>query len=292
MTLRNYILFILLVTFLYSCFDSTQRKKYSITTYFESFDSAHVSLKNLGKKFKYTYEEYNSDSNLILQNQYATNNEDEWGKLIEKTKTFYNGKQKIKAKIEGGTPYEKSDDWRDRYKEIDTYEYAGEELTKWLRDGKLHEEYKYNGQKKMIEKRADFFNSDSSKFSIVRYTYSNGLKVRAKYIPIDTIYGGIDTFIYKNNKLVEKNSYGVNGKMIEHRVIIRNQKGQAIEEKWKNPFLDWRKNEDGKWVNAEFNQMNKYFYDNEGRLLRTEYYRADEYYRSYQLFTIYEFKYN
>jgi len=291
---RNSILFLLIPTLLSACVDRTQNKKYSITTYFTSFDSSYASSGNLGENSKYSYEEYNSDSNLIYRELYTTEyqSDDNWGKLDEKTKFFYKGKQKIKAEIEGGTPYKKSDGWRDRYKETDTYEYTGGQLTKWLRNGMPHEEYKYNGQKEMIEKRVYFSSSDSSQMSGARFTYSNGLKIKAEYFPVDSIYTSVDTFIYKNNKLVEKDSYTSKGKQTGHRVIIRDDKGRIVEEKWKDPILDWRQNIDGKWFNAEFNQMNKYFYDNKGRPLRTEYYRADEYYRSYKLFTIYEFRYN
>ncbi|MEP6948440.1 MAG: hypothetical protein ABI863_04175 [Ginsengibacter sp.] len=57
--------------------------------------------------------------------------------LFEKTKFFYDGKQKIRAEIDGGTPYKKSDRWRDRYKKTDTYKYTGGQLTKWIPNSKL-----------------------------------------------------------------------------------------------------------------------------------------------------------
>lgn len=293
MTLRKSILLLLISTLFSACFNMTWHKKYAITEYFTSFNNSYLSSGNLGKKFKYSYEEYNSDSNLIYQELYTTEYQSDsiWGKLYEKTKFFYNGNQKTKAEIEGGTPYEKSSGWRDRYKETDTYEYTGGQLTKWLTDGKLHEEYKYNSQKEMIEKRL-YFSSDSSDFVDARNTYLNGLKIKSEYFPVDTIYTAVDTFIYKNNKLVEKDSYNSKGERTGHAIIIRNEKGQAIEEKWKDPMLDWRKNVNGQWVNAEFNQENKNFYDSEGRLLKTEYYRSDDYYRSYKLITIYEFQYD
>ena len=96
---RNSI-FILLVAFLFSaCFNNTQKKKYSVTTYFTSFDSSHTSLENLNKKFKYSYEEFNSDSNLIYKEQFTTpsNADNDWGKLSEKEKYFYNNKKKSKS---------------------------------------------------------------------------------------------------------------------------------------------------------------------------------------------------
>ncbi|HWB27754.1 MAG TPA: hypothetical protein VG738_19905 [Chitinophagaceae bacterium] len=268
--------------------------KYSVTTYFTSFDSDHVSPRNLGKKFIYSYEKYNADSNLILQNQYAslTDNEDEWGKLIKVTRFFYNGKQKLKAEMEGGMPRKKDDGWSNKYKEVDTYVYTGGQLTRWLKDGKPREEYKYNDQKEMIEKRVYLFSSDSSKFAGIHYAYAGGLKIKAQYFPVDTLYTSVDTFIYKNNKLVEEDSYKSNGEQTRHVVMIRDKKGRVTEEKWKDPILDWRKNVDGKWVNAEFNQENKYFYNSGGHPLKTEYYRSDEYCRSYQLVAVYEFKYD
>lgn len=288
MTLRNSILLLLISTLFCACFNMTWHKKYSITVYITSFDSAHVSPGNFEKKIKYSYEEYNSDSNLIYQELYTNEyqSDDKWGKLYEKTRFFYNGKQKIKAEIEGGTPYQKSNGWRERYKEKDIYEYSGGQLTKWLRDGMPHEEYKYNGQKEMIEKRVYFSSSDSSQMSGVRFTYSNGLKIKAEYFPVDTLYTSVDTFIYKNNKLVEKDSYTSKGKQTEHRVIIRDDKGRAVEEKWKDPYIGWRYGKNGKIDNDEFYQINKYFYDDKGRPLKTEFYDLGN------LMTIYEFKYD
>jgi hypothetical protein len=98
-TIRDSI-FLLSVSFLFSaCFNSTQKKKYYVTAYFISFDSSHVSLKNLKRKFKYSYEEFNADSNLICKEQFATPFDDEinWGKLSEKEKYFYNNEKKTKA---------------------------------------------------------------------------------------------------------------------------------------------------------------------------------------------------
>ena len=95
MTPRSSILLLLVPALLSACFDNTQKKKYSITTYFTSFDSSSNSMGNEGKKFKYSYEEYNSDSNLIYQELYATPDRfgNDWGKLFEKTKFYYNGKE-------------------------------------------------------------------------------------------------------------------------------------------------------------------------------------------------------
>lgn len=288
MTLRNLILLVFISTLFSTCFDLAWHKKYSVTVYYTSFDSSYISSGNFGKKFKYSYEEYNSDSNLIYQELYTTNHEsdDNWGKLDEKTKFFYHGKQKIKAEIEGGTPYKKGDGWRDRYKETDTYEYIGGQLSKWLRNGMPHEEYKYNRLKEMIEKRVYFSSSDSSQMAGAHFTYANGLKIKAVYFPVDSLYTSVDTFIYKNNKLVEKDSYTNKGKQTEHRVFIRDDKGRAVEEKWKDPYIGWRYNRNGKIDNDEYYQINKYFYDDKGRQLKTEFYDIG------YLMTIYEFKYD
>jgi hypothetical protein len=95
MTLHNSILLLLVPALLSACFDSTQKKKYSVTTYFTSFDGSSNSMGKEGQKFKYSYEEYNSDSNLVYQELYAATNNfgDMWGKLFEKTKFFYAGKE-------------------------------------------------------------------------------------------------------------------------------------------------------------------------------------------------------
>jgi hypothetical protein len=283
MSLRNSILLLSIPIFLSACFDSTQKKKYSVTTYFTSFDSSSNSMGKEGQKFKYSYEEYNSDSNLIYQELYATTNNfgDMWGKLLEKTKFFYKGKDKIKAEIEFGTPYNKSDEWREKGKYIDTYEYSSNELSKWISDGKVKEEYAYNN-KKELEKQIIY---SANILGYYHFTYSNGLKIKKQYFAADTIFL-IDTFIYdKNNKLVDTYSYDSEGKTVGHRRIVRNDKGQAIEEKWKEPYIGWRARKDGQLIEDEFYQINKYYYDSKGRSVKTEFYDIGN------LKTVYEFKY-
>lgn len=80
------------------------QKKYAITTYFTNFDSSITPSTKVGKRFKYSYEEFNSDSNMIYQEIYGSSstlyNEDMWGKLLEKTTFFYKDKNKVRAEIE------------------------------------------------------------------------------------------------------------------------------------------------------------------------------------------------
>src|SRR5215813_7129664 len=104
MPLRNSIFLLLVPVFFNACFNSTKKKKYSVTIYFTSFDSSHVSSKNLNKLFKYSYEEFSGDSNLIYKEQFTTpfNDDRDWGKLSEKEKYFYNDKKKTKAEREFG----------------------------------------------------------------------------------------------------------------------------------------------------------------------------------------------
>jgi hypothetical protein len=293
MRLRNSLLLLSIPILLSACFDSTQKKKYSVTTFFTSFDSAHVSLKNLNKKFKYSYEEFNADSNLIYKEQFTTtfNDDNKWGKLSEIEKYIYDGKKKIKADREYGIYLSNSQLGRGKGKGTYTYEYTNGELTKWLVDQKLSESYKYNRQKELVELHM-YFGSDTSNSSYSVNTYFNGLKIRSEYFPFDSIHTSVDTFIYKNNKLIEKNSFNKKGDTTAHRVFILDGRGEVIEEKWKEPFLDWRQRENGQWINAEFNQGNRYFYDPRGRPIKTEYYRSDEHYGLEKLVTVYDFQYD
>ena len=71
MTLRNLILLFFTTLLFAACFDMTRHKKYSITQSFISYDSSDNSKGQEGKKFKYAYEEYNADSNLIYQEIYT-----------------------------------------------------------------------------------------------------------------------------------------------------------------------------------------------------------------------------
>ena len=82
-------------TLLSACSDSTQKKQYSITTYFTSFDSSSNSMGNEGKKFKYSYEEYNSDSNLIYQELYATTDRfgNDWESSLRKQNSIITEKR-------------------------------------------------------------------------------------------------------------------------------------------------------------------------------------------------------
>jgi hypothetical protein len=284
MTLRYSILFLLLPTLVSACSDSTQKKKYSVTTYFTSFDSSGNSMGNHGKKFKYSYEEYNVDSNLIYQELYATpdNFGDMWGKLLEKTKFYYNGKEKVKAEIEYGISYPASELGRGKGKKTDTYEYKDGLLSKWLSDGKLVEDYQYDVAKNLIQKRVTNFDNVPEYY---RFTYRNGLRTKSEYFVADTIWH-VDTFLYdKNNKQIEKISVNGRGERIDRRVIIRNYKGQAIEEKWRKPFTGWL-TKNGEIVYDDFYQTNKYYYDNIGRPAKTEFYELGK------LQIVYEFTYD
>jgi hypothetical protein len=281
MTLRNSILFLFIPTLLSACSDSTQKKQYSITTYFTSFDSSSNSMGNEGKKFKYSYEEYNSDSNLIYQELYATTYRfgNDWGKLFEKTKFYYNGKEKLKAEREFGLAYKPSE----KGKVVYTYEYTSGKLTKWLADGKPVEEYKYNNQNEQVEKRII---NGLNVPEYYRSTYDNGIKTRTQYFVADTIVR-VDTFIYDINKrLIDKYSYDSKGQKAGHTQTLRNVKGQAIEEKWREPFNGWRMRNDGQIIEDEFYQSNKYYYENKGRASKTEFYDIG------RLRIVYEFQYD
>ena len=203
MSLHNSILLLLIPTLVIGCFDSTQKKQYSVTTYFTSFDSSSNSMGKEGQKFKYSYEEYNSDSNLIYQELYATPTDrfgDMWGKLFEKTKFYYNGKEKLKAEREFGIAFRPSE----RGKVVYTYGYTDGQLTKWLSDGKPVEEYKYNNQKDQAEKR---IMNELNVTEYYRFAYDNGLKTKTQYFVADTVVR-VDTFIYDTNKrLIDKYSY-------------------------------------------------------------------------------------
>jgi hypothetical protein len=282
MTLRNSILLLFIPILLSACSDTTQKKQYSITTYFTSFDSSSNSMGKEGLKFKYSYEEYNSDSNLIYQELYATPTNrfgDMWGKLFEKTKFYYNGKNKLKAEREFGLAYKPIERGKVAY----TYEYADGQLTKWLSDGKPVEEYKYNNLKEQAEKRIINGLSVSEYY---RFTYDDGLKTKTEYFVADTIVR-VDTFIYDTNKrLIEKYSYDSKGRKAGHTLTIRNDKGQAVEDKWREPFNGWRMRNDGQIIEDEFYQSNKYYYDNKGRPIKTEFYDIGK------LMTVYEFAYD
>jgi hypothetical protein len=88
-------LFFLLSAALTACFDRANSRKYTIRTYFTSFDS--TSSKK-GQRFNYSYEIYNVDSNRIYREQYVspTDPDKDWGKLSERSTIVYKGRQKEK----------------------------------------------------------------------------------------------------------------------------------------------------------------------------------------------------
>lgn len=285
MTLRYLILFLFITTLVSSCSDNTNKKKYSVTTYFTSLDSSSNSMGKAGQKFKLSYEEYNTDSNMIYQEVYATTDNfgDMWGKLLEKTKFYYNGKQKIKAEKEFGIAYPPSEIGRGKGKVTHIYEYMDGQLVKWLSDGKTIEEYRYDQHGNQIEKR--IINGLNIP-EYYRFTYSNGLRTKSQYFAADTLVR-VDTFHYDNNKrLIEHYTYNYKGEKTAHKVVTRNDKGQAVEEKWREGYDKWRMRNTGEIIEDEFYQANKYYYDSKGRPLKTEFYDLGK------LMTIYEFTYN
>ena len=281
MRLRNLILLFFSTMFFASCFDMTRHKKYSITESFISYDSSDNSKGHEGKKFKYAYEEYNADSNLIYQEIYMNTHSygDMWGKLRRKSNFFYNGKLKTKETIEVKIDYISPEDLGSKGSYTYTYEYSGKNLSKLLYDNKPVEEYQYDRYGNQIERKI-INNSNIPEY--YRFTYHNDLKIKSQYFVSDTIIG-IDTFIYdKNNKRIETISRYGNGELSNIRgrdtVIKRNNAEQIIEKKWREYFLSYS--------DVPFYNVNKYFYDNSGRLFKIEYYFDNK------LKTVYEFEYD
>ena len=164
-------------------------------------------------------------------------------------------------------------------------------MTKWLIDQQLREGYEYNNLKELVKEYGYFGWDSTSPYYTINF-YSKGLKIKSEYFPFDSINASVETFMYKNDKLIEDNSLNKRGDTTAHRVFIYDEKGKLKQEKWKEPFLDWRKGENGQWINAEFNQGNRYFYDRQGRPIRTEYYQLDHYYHSEKIITVYDFQYD
>jgi hypothetical protein len=276
MKLRKIILLLFISTFFGACFKMTSHKKYSMTVSFISYDSSHNSRGKQGKKFKYAYEEYNADSNLIYQEIYANTDYfgDMWGKLMQKSNLFYNGKLIMKATIEVKIAYISPKGSGDKGSYTYTYEYNGQNLSKLLYNSKPVEEYQYDSNGNQIERRM-INKSNISEY--YRFIYRNGLKIEAQNFVADTVVG-TDTFIYdKNNRHIETISRYKDGEITD-TVIKRNKEEQMIEEKWREYFQPYS--------DYPFYDVYKYFYDNNGRL------RKKEYYLDNKLKTVYEFEYD
>jgi hypothetical protein len=281
MTHRNIILLFFASMIFAACFDKTSQKKYSITQSFICYDSSDNSTGQEGRKFKYAYEEYNADSNLIYQEIYMNtdNYGDMWGKLKRKSNFFYNRKLKTKEAIEVKIDYISPTDMGSKGSYSYTYEYKGNSLNKILYDNMPVEEYQYDRNGNQIERKII---NKSNIPEYYRYTYRNNLKIKSQYLVADTIIGS-DTLIYdKNNKHIETISRYGNGELSNIRgrdtVIKRNNEEQIIEKKWKEYFLSYP---DGPFYN-----VNKYSYDSDGRLLKIEYFFDNK------LRTVYDFEYD
>ncbi len=206
-----------------------------------------------------------------------------WGKLLEKTKFYYNGKQKTKADREFGIAYPPSEIGRGKGKGTYIYEYKNGLLVRWLSDAKPIEEYKYDQHGNQIE-RTIINGLNIPEY--YRFTYSSGLQTKSQYFVADTLVH-IDTFLYDNNKrLIENYTYDHKGEKTAHKIITRNDIGQTVEEKWRKGFHSWRMRNSGDIIEDEFYQANKYYYDDKRRLLKTEFYDLGK------LMTVYEFTYN
>ena len=274
MTHRTLILLALTTILFAACNDTTRRKKYSITESFINYDS---SKGQVGKTFKYAYEEYNADSNLIYQEIYTNSTDnfsDMWGKLKEIRNLFYSGRLQTKQIIEIKIPYISPEGGGDKDSYTYSYEYNAKNLTKILFNKKPIEEYRYDSNNHQIERRI------SSKANIpdyYRFIYRNGLKIGAIHYVADSIVG-TDSLTYdKNNKHIGTFSRYKNGNMSD-TLIERNSRGQVIEKKWRAYFKTY--------TDYPFYNTNKYVYDNFGRLIKIEYYLANE------LKTIHQFNYN
>ena len=253
----------------------TRHKKYSITESFISYDSSDNSKGRQGKKFKYAYEEYNADSNMIYQEIYANTDYfgDMWGKLMQKGNLVYSGKLKMKETIEIKTAYISPKGGGDKGSYTYTYEYSGQNLSKRLYNNKPVEEYQYDGSNNQIERRI-INNLNIPEY--YRFTYRNSVKIEAQHFVADTIIG-TDTFIYdNNNRHIETISRWKDRRMFD-TLIKRNDQGLIVEKKWREYFQPYS--------DAPFYDVNKYFYDNTGRLLKIEYYSDNK------LKTVYEFEY-
>jgi uncharacterized protein affecting Mg2+/Co2+ transport len=276
MTLRNLILLLFAIMLFAGCFDMTRHKKYSMTEFFTSYDSSSNSRGKQGKRFKYAYEEYNGDSNMIYQEIYANTDYfgNMWGKLMQKANLYYKGKLKMQATIEVKTAYLMSQGGGDIGSYRYTYEYKGNNLSKLLYANKPVEEYQYDPNNNQTEIK---FINKSNTPQYDRFIYHNSVKISAQYFVADTIVGR-DTLIYdKNNRHIETISGSKNGQTTD-TLITRNNEGRIIEKKWKyyfQPYSDY-----------PFYDVNKYFYDNTGKLVKIEYY-SDK-----KLKTVYEFEYN
>jgi hypothetical protein len=114
------------------CFDPSNSRKYTISSYFTSFDS---TSNKKGQRFKYSYEIYNSDSNMIYQELYADPGypDTEWGKLYERSTIVYDGKR-MKKKIRAyGLAFPEKQTGTVVYK----YEYEKDQVTKCSTIGQL-----------------------------------------------------------------------------------------------------------------------------------------------------------
>lgn len=231
-----------------------RKAAYTVTTYYTSFDSSSSMSGKKGKPVKYSYEEYDKDSNLILEELYSIDDSNTWGHLQRSAKMYYEDGYKIREESGVG-----------KWKVVNSYEYEGGKLKRRLKNGNLYEEYDYDKEGNLVRIKSKEHNS------FCLYNYQRGLKTSSVCFSADTLNSS-DTFIYdKNNYLIEEQYFDSKRNMTFRTSYIRDGNGRLMEERSRNPG-EWRMRGDGEIVDLEFYKVIKRSYDSKGRQIRVEVY--------------------
>jgi len=274
--------FLLLLTLFVLSIGSACREKgkYAVTVYFTSYDSGSWRTidcpEKLGKKFMYSYEEFNADSNVVFAEYYTDKDPRSgscgyWGgKPLQIWQTKWRGKEKLSAKVDYiqtlinvGRAY--------RHAQY-SYQYRDGLLVRLLSKDQTVEAYDYNDHKQMIEKQ-EYYNKTAQRTT--RYSYNNAGKKTTETIFCPSRLYTRDTFLYdKNNRLIEQKRFDSTGRLMGDRQIIRDATGRSVIGKG---------NEDADW--AGWDGETRYYYDRAGYVTKEDYYSEGKLKLKFELIT-------
>jgi hypothetical protein len=239
------------------------KKDYSITTFVTTYDTKGNLL---SKRLKLSYENFNSDSQLLYKEEYAGYSyNDNAGKLIGKTNYTYKDRLLISEVSEGTSAFATQSK-----KTIYRYKYVGKLLSEKHINEELYETYNYNSSGKKT--RYNFlYNNCKGCYDSFIYSPKGLLTAEYEFLRGDLIKK--DTFIYdKGNQLIERIWFDQNGEMSLLEKYLRDKNGKLIE-------LKTRKNGiRGDQPLEKFNDpeyfwfIDKFFYNQKGELLKSEHY--------------------
>ncbi|ANE51309.1 hypothetical protein [Flavisolibacter tropicus] len=243
-----------------SCSGQENHKHIGLNVYYTLIDSIENPT---AKAYKISVEHYNTDSNLIYQEVYASPAEypqEKWGLLLSTTQLFYEDKRLVKEETQDRgafqqTPTEKS---------VRTYSYNGERLQETAVNGNPHERYEYNREGRLTVLTLLY----TGRKDFEHYSYTKGGQKDSVRQYLNNQLIAINTFRYDpSQRLIGRINFNQHGDTVFHEVLVRDADGNITERKWKG-----QGSRGGTNASNYFWYWEKYFYNDKGQKIKMEYY--------------------